>query len=304
MNTLPKRGILIGALVLAALLIVGVSVFSRLKSGQQQPNSSAKLRVAATIYPLADFAKQIGGDALEVRTIVPAGVEPHDYEPTPQDVVDLYRADVVLVNGNGVDPWADKLVDDLRKQGVRTMRMSDEIAAIGSSDPHFWLDPVLAKHAVEMIGRPLKSLRVPVPVEEGVRTMQAKLDALDERYSRGLARCKRRDFVTTHDAFSYLAKRYQLVQHPISGFSPTEDPSPQTMAEITNLVTQKGITTVFTESLVSPKTAQTIATETGAQTAVLNPIEGITEEEQRAGKDYLQLMEENLVHLRAALECS
>ncbi len=305
MTFFSKKAVFVALLLIAcAVLTVGI-FYARSKSLQPSVHPLQKLQVVATFYPLAYFAEQVGGDLVEVMTIVPSGIEPHDYEPTPQDLAKLYNADVVLVNGNGIDPWASKIVDDLRKQGIRTLRMSDELESIGSADPHFWLDPILAKQSADLIGRPLfVSLRNSGAVELQLREFVTRLDELHEQYQTGLAECKQREFVTTHNAFAYLAKRYNLTQHPISDISLSEDPSPQTMAEISDLVKQKGITTIFFETLVSPKTAQTIATETGAQTAVLNPIEGVTSEETQAGKGYLQLMQENLLHLKTALQCT
>lgn len=303
MPSVHTKALLIAVVPILVLVLIGVVIFSRSKGLQRIIDPSLKLQVVATIYPLADIAKQVGGDLVEVTTLVPAGVEPHDYEPTPQEIAKLYSADVAIVHGKGIDPWAEKLIDDLRKKGVRVVRTTDDGELLGD-DPHVWLDPVAAKQLANSISWPLfLERREDEQLQTQLRAFEARLDALDAEYKTKLSTCKQREFVTSHDAFAYLAKRYNLIQRPISGLSPTEDPSPQTMSEISQLVQQKGITTIFTETLVSPKTAQTIASETGAKTAVLNPIEGITEEEQRAGKEYIQLMEDNLVHLRAALQC-
>ncbi len=300
--SIKTGGVIAGMLL---ILLVGAMIWAQPKTLPQASDVPGALQLVTTIYPLAEFAEQVGGDLVKVTALVPAGVEPHDYEPTPQDIAQLYNADVVLVNGNGVDAWAEKLGDDLRKKGVHTVQMSEELASSSSTDPHYWLDPVLAKQLVQVIHRAVEAKHGPSEVlGQQVNAAEARLDALHTRYEVTLARCARRGFVTTHDAFRYLASRYHLVQYPISGFSPTEDPSPQTMAEISNLVREKGITTIFTETLVSPKTAEAIASETGAITAVLNPIEGITEVERQAGKGYIQLMEDNLTQLNAALQCS
>lgn len=296
----------LGIALLPILLLGGLFAFAYHRSAgvQRLFQSSIRANVVVTIYPLADLAKQVGGDLVNVTTVVPAGVEPHEYEPTPQDIAKLYKAEVVILNGNGMDVWADRLMDDLRQKGVRVIRMSDEIPSIGT-DPHFWLDPVLAKQAVDLISRPLfLTLHDPETLDRQIEATNARLDTLDQQYRASLANCRQREFVTSHDAFAYLAKRYTLTQRPISGFSPTDDPSPQTIAELTNLVTQKGITTIFFETLVSPKLAQTIAAETGAKTATLNPIEGLTSEDQKAGKSYMTLMQDNLLELTAALQCS
>ncbi len=296
-------------LLLGGLVVVGV-LRSRGEFARNQLNSNRSLVVISTIYPWADVAKQIGGDLVTVTTLTPPGVEPHDYEPTPQDLVRLYQADVVILNGWGVDAWADKLVDPLRAKDVSVIRLSDEQlmqevgTALGGQDPHFWLDPVLVSQAAERISSDL-ALDSPRSVEILAQKdlYASKLQELDRSYRTGLGKCQRKELVTTHDAFQYLAKRYALTPLPILGRSPEEDPSPQTIARLIDVIQQKGVKTIFFESLVSSKLAQTIAEEVGAQTSVLNPLEGLTQAELAAGKDYILIMQENLVQLRTALGC-
>lgn len=302
-------GILLIGCVVVAGVVFAYSKYQR--STTPVPTDSArKAQVVATIYPLADFATQVGGDLVDVVTIVPAGAEPHDYEPTPQDVVKMYQADVVLINGNGFDAWAEKLIPALRAEDVRVVLVSEEIEPLPLEDevgfdPHAWLDPVFAMRVSEAIARALLSDVSDVGAlgaQKGAYI--ARLGALDEAYRTGLLQCERRDIVTSHDAFRYPAKRYNLTNYAIAGLSPEEDPSARDIAEVSRLVKEKGVTTIFFETLVSPKLAETIASEAGVGTAVLNPIEGLTEEELAAGKDYVQIMEENLKALRTALTCS
>ncbi len=304
-----KKAILLACLpVILAASVLGVLV-SRSRALRQVVDPSTKIEVVSTIYPWADIAQNIGGELVQVTTLTSPGKEPHDYEPTPQDLVKLYQADVVILNGNGVDAWAEKLVDELRKKGVRTIRMSDQLEALTDDsgvDPHFWLDPVLAREAVDYISVPITMTLVgqnAVQATERAKLYQTRLDALDTEYRIGLAQCERREIVTSHNAFRYLAKRYKLTNYYILGLSPEEDPSPQKIAEVADLARQKGTTTIFFETLVSPKLAQTIANEIGVKTATLNPIEGLTEKELASGKDYIGTMQENLRHLRSALNC-
>ncbi len=292
--------------VFVSLIAVGLAL-SLMLHGRSGEESSNKINVVSTIYPWANVAKNIGGDLVEVTTLTPPGVEPHEYEPTPQDLVKLNKADVVIVNGGGIDTWAEKTIDELRSDGVRVVRISDDVEMLPDGqvqDPHFWLDPIRVKQAAELLWRPLSlTTREDAPLHQGLEAYLLKLDQLDQAYRTGLMSCQRRDIVTTHNAFRYLANRYSLQNEYILGLSPEEDPSPQKIAEVTKLAKDTGVTTIFFETLVSPKLAQTIANEIGIQTAVLNPIEGLSQTELDAGKDYLQLMQENLLHLRTALNC-
>lgn len=306
-----KKGFTI--LLVTCVLVGGVvSAYSRPQNRTipASTGSAQKTQVVATIYPLADFATQVGGDLVDVVTIVPAGAEPHDYEPTPQDVVKMYQADVVLINGNGFDAWAEKLIPALRAEDVRVVLMSEEIEPLpledeAGFDPHAWLDPVFAMRVSEAIARAISSDVSDVGALGAQKSAYiARLRTLDDAYRTGLAQCEQRDIVTSHDAFRYPAKRYNLTNYAIAGLSPEEDPSARDIAEVSRLVKEKGVTTIFFETLVSPKLAETIASEAGVGTAILNPIEGLTEEEVAAGKDYVKIMEENLKALRTALTCS
>jgi zinc transport system substrate-binding protein len=221
----------------------------------------------------------------------------------------MQAADLVLMNGNGVDPWAEKLIEDLRSKKITVVRMSDDTnLAFLSGDPHFWLDPHLAQQIVRTIMWSLREFMVDAPEKESLIVEQGeayfrRLTLLDQRYFEKLSSCERREIVTSHNAFRYLAERYHLKNYYILGLSPEEDPSPKTIAKVADAAKQKGVRTIFFETLVSPKLSQTIANEIGAKTAVLNPIEGLTIEELNSSKDYVSVMEENLVQLRAALNC-
>jgi zinc transport system substrate-binding protein len=172
-------------------------------------------------------------------------------------------------------------------------------------DPHVWLDPVRAQAQVEAIRAGLAKIDPPnaAVYAANAQAYRAKLTALDAAFASGLKQCARREFVTTHSAFSYPARRYGLTQIPIQGVDREAEPSPADLAALVKQVKDRKIQYVFFETLVSPKLAETLAREVGAKTLVLNPIEGLTKEEQAAGKAYIALMEENLRNLRTALEC-
>lgn len=270
-----------------------------------------RLPVTATFYPLAEFSRQVGGDRVMVRTLVPARVEPHDYEPTPRDLVELARARVVVYNGAGFEPWLRRLLPTL----PRVVRVDSTAGLVlarstaggprATTDPHVWLDPILAQHQTERI---LAGLIAADPAgravyEGSARSFARRLAALHERNVRTLAPCRKKVFVVSHAAFGYFATRYGLTQIAISGVSPQEEPSAAKIREVLRLVRRHGLQVIYYETLVSPRVAATIAREVGARTLVLNPIEGLTTAEQQQGKTYLSIMEENLRALVAGLDC-
>jgi zinc transport system substrate-binding protein len=256
--------------------------------------------VVAAFYPLAFAAQRIGGARVDVRNLTPTGVEPHDIELAPREVADLQKADVVLYLSQGFQPAVEqavagatgKRVDVLNGIGLRR-GFGDEA---GKTDPHVWLDPVLYARIVERVGAVLGRPR-------RAKALAARIRALDARYRSGLAHCARRDFVTSHAAFGYLAARYHLHQIAVTGIDPQSEPSPQRLKALIELVRRERIRTVFFERLVSPRLAETIARDAGAKARVLDPIEGLTPAEQDRGLTYLNLMRQNLLELRAALGC-
>jgi zinc transport system substrate-binding protein len=287
MRTIP-------ALLAAGALLVGFAGCGS-ASGAKGRNT-----VVAAFYPLAFAAERVGGRAVDVKNLTPPGTEPHDIELTPREVADVQRADVVLYLTHGFQPAVEqaaagatgKRLDVLNGIGLRR-GVGDEA---GKSDPHVWLDPILFARIVERIGAALGRPR------RGA-ALAARIRALDGRYRSGLAHCARRDFVTSHAAFGYLAARYHLHQIPITGIDPQSEPSPQRMKALIERVSREHIGTVFFERLASPRLAETIARDAGARARVLDPIEGLTPDEQHRGATYLTLMGQNLSELRTALAC-
>jgi zinc transport system substrate-binding protein len=244
--------------------------------------------VVAAFYPLAWAAERVAGDSIRLRNPTPPGTEPHDFELTARDVERIRSTDVVLYLGGDFQPAVEDAVDGAEGEAVDLL--NDPVG----DDPHIWLDPVRFAGVVRDIAAALdRAAAEPV----------AELRALDRDFADGLAQCRRREIVTAHDAFGYLARRYRLEQVPITGISPEAEPTPQRLEEVVDRVRRTGATTVFFETLVSPRLAETVARETGARTAVLNPLEGLTEEQLDRGEDYLSVMRENLAALRTALGC-
>jgi zinc transport system substrate-binding protein len=262
--------------------------------------AKGRTTVVAAFYPLAYAAEQVGEAKVDVRNLTPPGAEPHDIELTPRDVGRLQQADVVLYLSHGFQPAVEQAVagahgrrvDVLGGLGLRR-GVGDEA---GKSDPHVWLDPVLYARIVRRIGAVLSD-------PGRAAGLARRVLALDGDYRRGLAHCARRDFVTSHAAFGYLAARYGLRQIPITGIDPESEPSPQRLSRLIALVRREHVTTVFFERLVSPRLAETVARDAGAKVAVLDPIEGLTPAEQSRGDTYLTLMRKNLQELRSALGC-
>ncbi|TNF54549.1 ABC transporter substrate-binding protein [bacterium] len=284
---------------------------------QKESESSEKLKVVATIYPLAHFAEQVGGRYVEVTNVMPHGVEPHEYEPTPGDIREIYESGIFLMNGAGLDMWAGIMLGELRKEGIIIIEIAQQLDSLietgsdvppdgGKNDPHFWLDPLLAIKEVQILRDAF--IRTDPGHADAYRENSEKytkeLSQLHVQYREGLATCKLRDIIVTHDAFNYLARRYDLHPYSISGLSPEEEPSPRKMVELTKIAREKRIQIIFFESLVSPRMARTIAREVGAEVLVLHPLGGLTSEESREGKTYISIMEENLRNLRRALSCN
>ncbi|MDQ7827502.1 MAG: zinc ABC transporter substrate-binding protein [Armatimonadota bacterium] len=286
--------------------------------------------VTASFDTLAEFARRVGGNRIDVTTLVPPGAEPHDYEPSPQQLARVSRTRLLIYNGAGFEPWVDRLRRDLPDDAVvvettaglpllRATPHEDPHAGAPAGgrgaagergpaqavDPHVWLDPVLAQRQVAAILRGLQAVD-PAGADLYARNatrFQAELEALHRRYAATLRDCRRRTFITTHGAFAYLARRYGLRMIAITGLSPEAEPSPARLRELVREARRHGVRVVYTETLLSPRLAETLAREVGARTRVLNPLEGLTPEERRAGRTYLTVMAENLQHLAEGLAC-
>jgi zinc transport system substrate-binding protein len=278
--------------VLACLIVISVVALSG--GTDRRPSGGSVGEVAAAFYPVAFAAEQVGGPDLDVENLTPPGVEPHDLEATPGDVSTLESADLDLLMGHGFQPQLEQAAAEGSARVVELLDLRG--LDLRPGDPHVWLDPLryglVARRIAAALGDPAAA-----------RPLVARLDRLNRSYRRGLSGCRRHEIVTSHEAFGYLADRYGLHRVPITGLSPEAEPSPARLADVIDRVRRSDATTVFGETLLSPKTADTVARETGAKTAVLNPIEGITPAEDARGDDYFTLMRQNLAALRAGLGC-
>jgi zinc transport system substrate-binding protein len=267
-----------------------------------------RLRVVASFYPLFEAVREVGGERVQVSNLTPAGAEPHDLELNPDQVEQIEKADVVVVLGEGFQPAVERAAH--QREGT-TVVVLDHLDLAGTAreeragDPHVWLDPVMTSQIADVIGEELAQAD---PDGQAAYTAAAtsygeRLVDLDRRYRDGLATCDRRVMVTAHAAFGWLAARYDLEQEAVAGVDPAGEPSPTRLAELVHVVRDRGVTTVFTETLVSPEVAETLAREAGVDTAVLNPLEGLSRKQLDAGEDYVSVMDANLMVLRTALGC-
>lgn len=263
---------------------------------------AGNVRVVASFYPLAEAAARVGGDRVAVTNLTPPGAEPHDLEPTSKDIDRIEGAAVVLYLGGGFQPGIEEAAPRSRGEAVEVL--SADLGQRGA-DPHVWLDPSLMIRIAEKVQAALIQADPAgtATYEANAAVYTAALAMLDADFRQGLAACDRKTIVTSHDAFGYLARRYGLTQDALAGLDPEAEPDPRRLSELAAKVRAEGITTIFYETLVSPKVAQTLARETGVKTAVLNPIEGLDEDEQAAGQDYASVMRANLTALRTALGC-
>ena len=277
---------------------------------------SGTLQVAASFYPLAYLATQIGADHVTVTTLTKPGGEPHDLELTPGDVAEVSEVDLVVYLA-GFQPSVDDAVTQAEPDHVFDAAASADLARTftpiedgeehddeaGSIDPHFWLDPVRYAAVAGALGTAFGEID-PDNAQEYAANATAfadRLDALDGEFSSALAACTQKNLVTSHNAFGYLAERYGFEQLGITGLTPEDDPSASSLAVVSDFVRDNDVATIYFETLVDPSVAEAVAAETGAATAVLDPLEGLTDDS--AGDDYFEVMRSNLATLSSGQSC-
>ena len=293
-------------------------------SAAANPDSPAgdTVSVVASFYPMAWLSERVGGDRVAVTTLTKPGMEPHDVELTPKQMAGIAEADYVLYVRE-LQPAVDDAVQQHAKDKsldaasvVTTLKPSTEDTHEGEAapaseedhgqegtfDPHLWVDPSRMAAIATALGERLATADPSgaATFRANAREVASQLTALDAEFRNGLKACQRRAIVTAHASFGYLADRYGLQQISIAGIDPASEPSPQRLAELTRQIREHGATTVFTEALVSPRVAETLAEEAGVKTATLDPLEGFAEGETG---DYLSAMRQNLRTLQTALAC-
>ncbi len=278
-----------------------------------------RISVSATIYPLAFLAEQIGGDLVSVKTVVPRGIEPHDFDPSLRDIADMYRSKLILINGAGIDTWAERLEVDFLKQGILVSVFSRSVdltavtddeaehaVASGMSDPHFWLDPVMYKESARAVLQELIDID---PAHAATYRMnfgrfERNIAILDD-HLRELSgpRCHLDTVIVSHNAFSYLARRYGFEIRSLAGINPEQEVSIGELAGVIRLMQEKNILYVLTEPIGNMDVATTIRKETGAEISTLDPLEGLLQSDANPSEDYFTVMNRNWITLRKALEC-
>jgi zinc transport system substrate-binding protein len=270
-------------------------------------SNQPKIKVVASFYPMYEFVKQVGGDRVDVSALIPIGIEPHDYDPTIQQILNAQSASMLVYNSPGLETWVPKVNAKLAldaSNGI-TLRSSTDPNSHGT-DPHVWLDPILAKKEVENIRDGLIKVD---PVNAAYYAATAKkfagqLDSLDTSIRTMLPTCQKKDFIAFHEAFGYFAKRYGLNQHSVLGISPEGEIAPQKLQEVVQLARDLGINTIYSEDLVDPRLANTIAQEIpNGKVVILSPIEGINRSEQKAGITYIDKMHQDIAALKGGLVC-
>lgn len=307
---------LAAVLTLSALLLASC--------GGSNAADSEEPRVVASFYPLEFLVQEVGGELVTVENLTPPGAEPHDLELTPGQARALAQADLILYFGRGFQPSVESALGDIEGSALDVLSEQSDLQVATSaeheeneaeehddeaeehddetvSDPHVWLDP--ARMAV-MAGDVAEQLSDVDPENASAyrsnsADVMSRLEELDSEYGARLARCEQRSLVTSHEAFGYLADAYELEQIGISGIDPEAEPSPGRLAEVARFVDANDVTTIFFEVLVSPAVAETLAQETGAETATLDPLEGPPTE-----GDYFTAMRANLETLERGLGCS
>ncbi|KQX63780.1 metal ABC transporter substrate-binding protein [Angustibacter sp. Root456] len=302
---------LLSAFALATAVVAGAAACG----GPVHPASDGRLHVRAAFYPLQFVAARIGGDAVTVTNLTRPGGEPHDLELTPRDVAGLEDADLVVYL-KGFQPAVDDALAVAKPRRVfdastaASLNLTySPVAEPGSRhessrpDPHFWLDPLRLRDVASAL-EPVMARADPAHAalfSQNLQRLTADLEALDGELATGLAHCLSTDLVTSHNAFGYLAERYGLHQVGISGLDPAAEPDPRRIADVARYVREHHVRTIYFETLVSPAVARTVASETGARTAVLDPLEGLTD--ASAGTDYLSVMRANLAQLKEGQPC-
>lgn len=302
-------------LVSAAMFLNGCS--GSATEAANKGDGNGRLKIYTSFYTMYDFAEKIAGDRAEIVNLVPAGTEPHEWEPSTTDMVNLEGADVLIYNGAGMEHWVEQVAGSLQNnitlveasrgiellEGGHSHEDGEGHEEDGDIDPHVWLNIQNAKLELENIKNALAELDSENAqyYEENYKKYAEEFDKLDSEYKEKLSALENKNIVVAHEAFSYLCDAYGLTQTAISGLSADSEPDARRLSQIISFAKENNVKTIFFEELVSSKTADVIANEIKADTKVLNPLEGLSEEQIRNQEDYLSVMKSNLDALEAAL---
>lgn len=330
MNRLRFKSILI--LFTAIILMVGCGKKEETSSANVNIDQATnKMKIITTFYPIYEFTKNISGDKADVQLLIPSTIEPHDWEPSPKDMANIQNADLFIYNSEYMETWVPNVQKSIKSDKLSFVEASKGITLEKGSeddhehhdedgehghhdgdeehdghehnhemDPHVWLSPALAQKEVETITAALVNAdpNNKEVYEKNSTAYLEKLKKLDNDFREGLKDIKKKEMITQHAAFGYLAHEYGLIQVPIAGLSPDQEPSAAKLAELKAFAKEHDVKVIYFEELASPKVAQTLANEIGAQTEVLHTLEGLSKEDQEKGLNYIKVMEKNLAVLK------
>lgn len=288
------------------LIIVLVLLSGCTDSNVKEETQDEKLVVYTSFYPQYYLAKEIGEDKIDLHSIVPNGVEAHDFEPSIKQIKEVQTADILVYNGADMEHWIDKLlenIDEKESNIIDSSKFVETIELKGKVDPHIWLDPL----NMDKVGLEIKNALVEKDkenkefYEKNYNELSNKLKNLDDDYKEVLKEKKKDTILVSHSAFGYMTEKHGLEQISVTGITPEEEPSPKVIAELIDIAKAKGLEYIFLETLASPKTVDIIAKEVNLKVLTLNPLEGLTEEEEKSGENYISIMEDNLINLKKAL---
>lgn len=312
MDEMKKKIIL---LMITLLVFTGCSDKNSSNNIEDKDNSQ-KTKVSVSTYPMYYIANEIGKDIIDLKLLVPVGVDPHEYELSLKETKELETTDLFLYNGSGLEHWGEKVDKSMKDKNRAVINASDHVELLnieddhehddhehGDKDPHIWLDPSNVDKIAKQLTSQLKTLdkENSSSYEDNYLELSKKLKDLDDKYNEELKNKKTNTILVSHMAFGYLAHRYELEQIAVTGISPHSEPSPKSISKLIDLTEEKNIEYIFFEVLSSPKSVEMIADEANLEVLTLNPIGGITKEQFTSGVDYIDLMEENLENLKKAL---
>lgn len=301
------------------IMIILILFLSACTTEKLARNNNDTLKVFASFYPIYFAVEQIGQDKIELYSVIPNGSEPHDYEPSMKEIANVENADIFIYNGALMEFWADKLSNSLNKKCIKTLNLSEYVELIkatedeneghthheheGTYDPHIWLDPINMDKMAHQIMLELSRLDKANEnfYKKSYEDFSKKLKELDLAYNSQLKNRSRDTILVSHQAFSYLTKRYGLKQIAVTGITPHEEPSPRTLATLLDTIEKEKFEYIFLETLANPKVVELLAKEANLKILELNPIAGLTKEQQDKKENYFSLMEQNLENLKKAL---
>ncbi|MFD3445882.1 metal ABC transporter substrate-binding protein [Microbacteriaceae bacterium 4G12] len=314
---MKKWSILFSLMLVLSVFFAGCSKST--STAVEKKDTKGTLKVYTTIFPIADFAKKIGGDYVDVQSIYPAGADAHTYEPTQKQMVDIAKGDLFVYNGAELEPFAEKMEKSLKKEKVKVLDSSQGVQLIQfagvdddghkvsghqhNEDPHIWLDPTLAMKQAENIKNALVELQPnhKEEFEKNYDALKAKFTDLDNQFKDLVQQAKTKEILVSHAAYGYWEHRYGIKQIPIAGLSSSDEPSQKQLADIAKTAKEHHLKYILFETFSTPKVAEVVQKETETKILRLNHLATITDNDVKNKKDYFSLMEDNIAILKQAM---